>query len=373
MTNAKLSIPFLDLPKINKRYHEKFKSVFANFLDTGIYIKGNYVEMFEKSFATSCGVDYCIGVGNGLDALTIILKAYIEIGKLQIGDEVIIAANTFIATILSVKYAGLTPVLVEPDEYTFNLDVNQLEKHITHKTKVIIPTHLYGQLANIEAIKRIAKQHNVLVIDDAAQAHGAQHNDTKVAGSLFHASAFSFYPAKNLGALGDAGAITTNDGDLAHITRCLGNYGSSEKYRNEYAGVNSRLDELQAAFLLEKLTYLEEDNTCRRSIAKRYLSEIKNEKIKLPFWDQSNNHVFHLFVVRVENRKDFCNYLEESGVGYHIHYPIPPHKQRALQEFSRLSLPITERIHNEVVSIPLNVSLETHEIDYIIQVLNQYQ
>ncbi|MBW1294943.1 aminotransferase class V-fold PLP-dependent enzyme [Aquimarina litoralis] len=366
-------IPFLDLHKINSRYHEKFKSLFSDFLDAGSYIKGSQVTLFEKSFAESCEVDFCVGVGNGLDALTLILKGYIELGKIHVGDEVIVAANTFIATILSVKYAGLIPVLVEPDERTFNLDIHKIERHITDKTKVIIPTHLYGQLAEIEEIIEIANKHNVLVVSDAAQAHGARHKELGIAGSLCNASAFSFYPAKNLGALGDAGAITTNDKALIEIVKCLGNYGSSEKYKNDYVGVNSRLDELQAIFLLEKLKYLEQDNIKRRQIAKRYISEIKNEKIILPFWDGSENHVFHLFVVRVKNRIDFCDYLKKSGVGYHIHYPIAPHQQNALKEFAELSLPITEKIHKEVVSIPLNVSLENDQIDRIIEVLNQYQ
>ncbi|WP_298548252.1 DegT/DnrJ/EryC1/StrS family aminotransferase [uncultured Aquimarina sp.] len=372
MTNNKPSIPFLDLHKINSRYHELLKNRFSDFLDLGIYIKGSFVEKFENTFAGFCGAKHCVGVGNGLDALTLILKGYIEIGKINPGDEVIVAANTFIATILSIEYSGLKPVLVEPDEKTFNLDVYQIEQNITDKTKVILPTHLYGQLAQMKEINAIAKKHGLLVVSDAAQAHGAKNNDNGVAGNLCDASSFSFYPAKNLGAFGDAGAVTTNDAVLAKVVRDLGNYGSSIKYENNYLGVNSRLDELQASFLLEKLENLEDDNKLRGQIAKQYLSEIKNEKIQLPFWDGSGNHVFHLFVIRVADRSGFCDYLEKSGIGYHIHYPIPPHRQKALKQFSDLSLPITEKIHEEVVSIPLNISLENYQIEQIIMTLNQY-
>lgn len=372
MTKRKPSIPFLDLHKINSRYHKQLKSRFSDFLESGSYIKGDFVEEFEHTFARFCGAEYCIGVGNGLDALTLVLRGYIELGKIKAGDEVIVAANTFIATILSVKYAGLQPVLVEPNTDTFNLDIRKIEEAITDKTKVILPTYLYGQLAQMDEINIIAKKHNLLVVSDSAQAHGAKGIHGTVAGNLCDASSFSFYPAKNLGAFGDAGAVTTNDEELAGVIRCLGNYGSSEKYENDYLGVNSRLDELQASFLLEKLKDLEDDNKLRRQIAKRYLSEIKNEKIQLPFWDGSENHVFHLFAIRVADRSGFCDYLEKSGIGYLIHYPIPPHHQKALKQFSNLSLPITEKIHKEVVSIPLNIALENHQIEQIIMTLNQY-
>ncbi len=372
MVNQHQTIPFLDLHKINGRYQEVFKSCFSNFLDSGRYINGSSLQEFERAFASFCGADYCIGTGNGLDALTLILRGYMELGEINPGDEVIVAANTFIATILSIKYAGLKPVLVEPDEKTFNLDVQQIEKHITDTTKVILPTHLYGQLAQIKEINEIAKKKNLLVISDAAQAHGAKINNDHLAGNLCDATSFSFYPTKNLGALGDAGAVTTNNKKLADIVKSIGNYGSPKKYRNDYLGVNSRLDELQAGFLLEKLKDLEDDNRFRRKIAKRYLSEIKNTKIRLPFWDGLENHVFHLFVIRVANRSEFCEYLDEVGIGYLIHYPIPPHHQKALIEFSDLSLPITEKIHKEVVSIPINITLENPQIDYIISKLNQY-
>ncbi|MDH7444985.1 DegT/DnrJ/EryC1/StrS family aminotransferase [Aquimarina sp. 2201CG14-23] len=372
MENQIPLIPFLDIHKINSPYHQILKSRFLDFLDSGVYIRGKNGEKFENAFAALCGAKYCVGVGNGLDALTLILKGYVALGKINQGDEVIVAANTFIATILSIKYAGLKPVLVEPDEKSFNIDVDQIKENISSRTKVILPTHLYGQLASMHDICQIAKDNNLLVISDAAQAHGAKNGIHNVAGNLCDASSFSFYPVKNLGAFGDAGAVTTNDKDLANVIRSLGNYGAAVKYKSDYLGVNSRLDELQAVFLLEKLKNLEKDNIQRRNIAKRYLSEIKNDKIQLPFWDGSENHVFHLFVVRVENRQKFCNHLEKFGIGYLIHYPIPPHHQTGLKELSDLKLPITERIHREVVSIPLNVGLENHEIEQIIKTLNKY-
>ncbi|MBQ4822198.1 DegT/DnrJ/EryC1/StrS family aminotransferase [Aquimarina sp. MMG016] len=372
MTDKKPSIPFLDLKKINKSYKQKSNAIFSSFLDSGIYIKGNSVEKFENAFATFCGVKYCIGTGNGLDALTLILKGYVELGKINIGDEVIVAANTYIATILSVIHAGLKPILIEPNEETFNIGIDHIKKSISPRTKVILPTHLYGQLAPMKDINALAKEKGFLVISDAAQAHGAKDKHGNTSGSLCDASAFSFYPTKNLGALGDGGAITTNNEDLAEIVRSLGNYGTSSKYENEYIGFNSRLDEIQAAFLFEKLLHLDGDNIKRRNIAKLYISCIKNDKIKLPSWDGSDAHVFHLFVVRVKNRKHFCDYLTNSGIGYLIHYPIPPHRQKALAEFSYYCLPITERIHEEVISIPLNIGLKDSEIEEIIKTLNDY-
>ncbi|KAA1247200.1 DegT/DnrJ/EryC1/StrS aminotransferase family protein [Aquimarina sp. RZ0] len=372
MKDQKLLIPFLDLYKINKPYHEKLKSCFSDFLESGIYIRGRGVEKFEQDFSQFCGSRYCVGVGNGLDALTLILRAYIELGKIRVGDEVIVAANTFIATILSVKHAGLKPVLVEPDEETFTIDVDCIRESISEKTKVILPTHLYGQLSPVKDINKLAKNNDLLVVGDAAQAHGARDVNGNISGNLYDASSFSFYPVKNLGAFGDAGAITTNDKKLSEVIRSLSNYGSSVKYRSDYFGVNSRLDELQAVFLREKLKNIRRDNQRRREIAHQYLTEIKNNKIKLPFWDGTDNHVFHLFVVRVKNREQFCRYLEKSGIGYLIHYPIPPHKQKALPEFFHLSFPITEKIHEEVVSIPLHIGLEDAEVRQIIKTLNLY-
>ena len=365
-------IHFLNLKKINQPFEVAFQEKMKQFLEGGWYILGNEVKQFETDFAAYCGTRYCIGVGNGLDALVLIFKAYIQLGKLQKGDEVIVPANTYIASILAVLQADLIPVLVEPRLETYNINPEEIEAKITSKTKAILPVHLYGQLCEMKAINEISKKHNLLVIEDAAQAHGSQFSENEKAGNLGHAAAFSFYPGKNLGALGDAGAITTNDDELANVLFSMRNYGSKVKYENEIIGVNSRLDELQAAFLNIKLKQLDSENEFRRSMAKRYLSEIKNDKIILPNWDFSQNHVFHLFVIRTSNRLGLQNYLKENGIETMIHYPIPPHKQKALVNWNQLSFPITEKIHSEVLSIPLNSGLKASEIQHIITVLNKF-
>ncbi len=366
-------IPFLDLHKVNARFEDEYALKFKSFLDSGYYILGNEVKTFETNFSKYCGTKYCIGVANGLDALTLIFKAYIELGKLQPNDEIIVPANTYIASILSVINAGLKPVFVEPDEATFNISPSGIEKHITPKVKGVLVVHLYGQLADMNQVNTIAKKHNLLVIEDAAQAHGAVlDSDDKKAGNLADAAGFSFYPSKNLGALGDAGAVTTNDSELADRIRLLRNYGSSKKYINETLGINSRLDELQAAFLNIKLEHLDGDNKRRRDIAKMYLNEIKNLKIKLPKYNSSKNHVFHVFVVRVEDRLKFTSYLDSNSIGYLIHYPIAPHKQKALLSFKTLYLPITESIHDTVVSIPISPVMTNEETQTVINALNHY-
>ena len=301
-----------------------------------------------------------------------IFKAYIHLGTLEKGDEVIVPANTYIASVLAILQADLVPVLVEPRLETFNINPEEIEAKITSKTKAILPVHLYGQLCEMKGINKIAQKHNLLVIEDAAQAHGSQFSEDEKAGNLSNAAAFSFYPGKNLGALGDAGAITTNDDALAAVLFSMRNYGSKVKYENEIIGVNSRLDELQAAFLNIKLKQLDSENEFRRSMARRYLSEIKNDKIIMPTWDLSQNHVFHLFVIRTSNRMYLQNYLKENGIEIMIHYPIPPHKQKALSNWNHLSFSITEKIHNEVLSIPLNSGLKASEIQHIITILNQY-
>ncbi|TAF10379.1 MAG: DegT/DnrJ/EryC1/StrS family aminotransferase [Flavobacteriia bacterium] len=364
-------IHFLSLKKINQSFEIAFQDKMKQFLEGGLYILGNEVKQFEANFATYCGTKHCIGVGNGLDALVLIFKAYIHLGKLQKGDEVIVPANTYIASIIAVLQADLVPVLVEPklDSYTINPD--EIEDKITSKTKAILPVHLYGQLCEMKAINEIAKKHNLLVIEDAAQAHGAEWNGIK-AGNFGDAAGFSFYPGKNLGALGDAGAITTNDDELAEVLFSLRNYGSKVKYENEILGVNSRLDELQAAFLNIKLKQLDSENDFRRNLAKQYLSEIKNDKLILPAYDFSKNHVFHLFVIRTSNRLALQYFLKDNGIETMIHYPIPPHKQKALSDWNNLSFPITEKIHEEVLSIPLNSSVSKTEVDYIISKLNSY-
>ena len=365
-------IHFLNLRKLNQPFEVAFQKKMKQFLEGGWYILGNEVKQFETDFASYCSTKHCIGVGNGLDALVLIFKGYIHLGKLQKGDEVIVPANTYIASILAVLQADLVPVLVEPRLETYNINPEEIEAKITSNTKAILPVHLYGQLCEMKAINEIAQKHNLLVIEDAAQAHGSQFSENEKAGNLSHASAFSFYPGKNLGALGDGGAITTNDDELAEVLFSMRNYGSKVKYENEIIGVNSRLDELQAAFLNIKLKQLDSENEFRRSMAKRYLSEIKNEKIIMPSWDLSQKHVFHLFVIRTSNRLELQNFLKENGIETMIHYPIPPHKQKALSNWNNLSFPITEKIHDEVLSIPLNSGLKASEIQHIITILNQY-
>lgn len=366
-------IQFLNLKKINEPFEIALQEKMKQFLTNGWYILGNEVKTFEADFANYCGAKHCIGVGNGLDALVLIFKAYIQLGKLQKGDEVIVPANTYIASILAVLQSDLVPVLVEPKLETYNINPDLIEEKITSKTKAILPVHLYGQLCEMEQINAIAQKHNLLVVEDAAQAHGTEK--VRIQNSEFKnlgATAYSFYPSKNLGALGDGGAIITNDDELADVIFSLRNYGSKIKYENEIIGVNSRLDELQAAFLNVKLPHLNTENQIRRQIAKRYLSEIKNDKIVLPFWNESENHVFHLFIIRTSNRKKLQTYLLENEIETMIHYPIPPHQQKALPNWNHLSFPITEKIHEEVLSIPMNATLTDVEIEHIITTLNRY-
>jgi len=364
-------IQFLELKKINDPYENAFQEKLKSVLAGGWYILGKEVEAFENNFANYCGTKYCIGVGNGFDAMVLIFKSYIQLGKLKIGDEVIVPANTYIASILAILEANLVPVLVEPKIVTFNINPDLISEKITSKTKAILAVHLYGQLAEMNQINEIAIQNNLIVVEDAAQSHGA-FLDYRKSGNLSNASAFSFYPGKNLGSLGDGGAVTTNDSELAKTIKSLRNYGSKEKYKNEYIGINSRLDELQAAFLSVKLPNLDAENSIRKTIAKRYLNEIKNDKITLPFWDLSDNHVFHLFVIRTENRANLQQYLLDNGIQTMIHYPLPPHKQKAFSEWNHLSFPITEKIHNEVLSLPMSPVLTLDEVDFIIATLNQY-
>jgi dTDP-4-amino-4,6-dideoxygalactose transaminase len=362
-------IPFLDLRALNTQYQNEIQAAINRTINSGWYILGDEVKNFEKEFAEYCGVKHAIGVANGLDALTLILKAY-EIGE---GDEVIVPANTYIATILAISANGATPVLVEPDINSYNLDPSKIEEKITSKTKAIMVVHLYGQVANMGPINEIAKKYNLKIIEDAAQAHGAIYSG-KRAGSLGDAAGFSFYPSKNLGALGDGGAITTNDDELAEKLRALRNYGSHEKYKNLFKGVNSRLDEIQAAILRVKLKYLDKDNEKRRQIAEYYLNHIKNEKVILPIIESGNrlSHVWHLFVVRVENRERFQKYLKENGIQTIIHYPIPPHKQKAYEEWKHCSFSISEEIHKTVISLPISPVLALEHVKKIVKVVNKY-
>jgi len=365
-------IPFLDLHKINQPFEKAFQKQFSSFLDSGYYVLGTNVTAFENEFAKYCNTEYCIGVGNGLDALRLILEGYKVLGKLQENDEVLVASNTYIATIIAIKQANLIPVLVESENETFNFNLEKLKAAITIKTKVIMPVHLYGQLSPMKDIQSLANQNNLLIIEDAAQAHGAKNNEGTFAGNLGDAAGFSFYPTKNLGCLGDGGAVTTNDKDLAEAIKKLRNYGQSSKYVNEYIGVNSRLDEVQASFLRVKLPFLDKENQKRRNIAERYFSEINNDKIKLPTYSGDNSHVFHQFVVQISEREQFINHLTANGIGTLIHYPIPPHQQKALSEYSNLEFLITEKIHKEVVSIPINQVLSDQDVTKIISVLNSF-
>ncbi len=365
-------IKFLDLHKINQRFETEFKNRFQKFLDSGWYVLGNEVTSFENEFAEYCGTKFCSGTANGLDALTLIFKSYIELGKLTLEDEVIVPANTYIASILSILHAGLKPVFVEPNENSFNLDSSRIEDALTNKTKAILVVHLYGQLADMDRIQSLAKSKNLLIIEDAAQAHGAENELGVKAGNLGDAAGFSFYPSKNLGALGDGGAITTNDENLFDVIKMIRNYGASSKYVNEYIGFNSRLDEIQATFLSVKLKQLDSDNDRRREIARRYITEIRNPKVALPEYDNSKNHVFHAFVIRTVNRDTLKAHLDTDRVQYLIHYPIPPHKQKAFKQFQELNLPITEGIHNTVLTLPMSPVMTEEEVTKVIDTLNAY-
>lgn len=364
-------IPFFDLQQINHSYEAAFHQKIQAIFDKGWYILGSEVTTFESAFANYCGTKHCIGVGNGLDALVLILKGYIQLGKLQKGDEVIVPAHTFIATILAVLQADLVPVLVEPDRKTFTIDPLQVEKTISSSTKAIIAVHLYGQIADMSSLQTICNQHNLLLIEDAAQAHGAEFQGIR-AGNFGDAAAFSFYPSKNLGCLGDGGAVLTNDSALDTIIRKLRNYGSAEKYHNDLPGFNSRLDEIQAAFLSIKLKDLSIQNELRRKVARRYLNEIQHSKIQLPYYDFSENHVFHLFVIQTDDRDALRKYLLENGVEAAIHYPVPPHQQKALAPFNHLHFPITETMHQTVLSLPLSPLLTDEQITIIVDLLNRY-
>jgi len=370
-------IKFLDLQKINNRFEAEFKLAFNNLLTTGWFLLGESLNRFEKEFADYCGTKHCIGVANGLDALILILEGYKELGLLKAGDEIVVPAHTYIASIIAISKAQLTPVLVEPSMDTYLIDVNKLEEKISSKTKAIMPVHLYGQLCDMEFINDLGKKYNLLIIEDSAQSHGAVYKDGRKSGNLGDASGFSFYPGKNLGALGDAGAITTNNEELAKVIRAWRNYGSHVKYQNLYKGLNSRLDEIQAALLTIKLKFLDQDNQRRREIADFYLRTISNEKVILP--QVAGNravtfaaHVWHVFPVRVKDRSAFQKHLKENNVESVVHYPIPPHRQEAYKEWAHLSLPLTEQIHDEIISIPLSPVMSSEEVQTLVEIINLY-
>ncbi len=369
--NGDKMVDFLNLKKINERQRNELVSALERVIDSGWYIMGEELQAFEREFANFCQVKYSLGVANGLDALTLVLRAWKEMGKLKDGDEVIVQGNTYIASVLAITENNLVPVLVEPDRSTFNLNAANVTAAISNKTKAILPVHLYGRIAPMKEIMDIAKEHSLLILEDCAQSHGAQIEGKK-AGCWGDAAGFSFYPGKNLGALGDAGAITTNDKDLYEVVKALRNYGSEEKYLNLYKGVNSRLDEMQAAMLRVKLKMLNHDINIRQRIAQRYLSEIKNPLLELPYVECMDNHVWHLFVLKTEHREKLQIWLKQNGIQSLIHYPIPPHKQQAFKEIVGLSLPLTEELHTQVLSIPMDPTMAEDDISLVINALNGF-
>lgn len=360
-------IKFLDLKKINNRYREEIDSRIKDILDKGWYLQGEENENFTKNFANFCGTKFALGVANGLDALNLIIKAY-GFGN---GDEIIVPANTYIATILAISENGCIPILVEPDIKTYNINPDSIEEKITTKTKAIMVVHLYGQAVQMEKIWKIAKKYNLKIIEDSAQAHGAIYQENRT-GNLGDASGFSFYPGKNLGCIGDGGAVTTNNEELFNKIKAIANYGSDRKYHHIYKGVNSRLDEIQAAVLDIKLKHLDSDNNKRREISKYYRENIKNSKIILPETYDEKSHVWHIFAVRTKNRDEFQKYLTEKGIQTIIHYPTPPHKQGAYKEWNNLSFPITEEIHNTILSLPISPVMTDSEIEKVVEVVNEY-
>ena len=365
-------IKFLDLQQINLAHQQEIEEKLLQTFRSGWYLMGNEVKAFEEQLATYIGAKQAIGVANGLDALRLILRGYIEMGVMQKGDEIIVPANTYIASILAISDNGLVPVLVEADLSTYNIDISKIEEKITSKTKGILIVHLYGRVVFSETLKNLATVHGLKIIEDNAQAIGAEWNGVKT-GNLGDAAGFSFYPGKNLGALGDAGGVSTNDEELAKTIRALANYGSNQKYVNIYQGLNSRLDEIQAAVLGVKLKYIDAENNRRREIAKRYIAEIKNPNIILPENPESEaEHVWHVFIIRTAEREKLQNYLTEKGVQTLIHYPIPPHKQEAYKEWNNLSFPISEKIHEEVLSLPISPVMSDDEVTEIIQVINKF-
>lgn len=372
-------IKFLDLQKINAQYADELKQAAAEVIDSGWYLLGERVKRFETNLSNYIDVKHAIGVANGLDALRLILKAYIEIGFMKEGDEVIVPANTYIASILAITDNRLKPVLVEPDINTYNLDLDLIEENINERTKAIMVVHLYGQVCWGTKLEQLAKKYNLKIVEDNAQAIGAEWNGIKT-GALGDAAGFSFYPGKNLGALGDAGAVTTNDDQLAEVVRALGNYGSKQKYVNEYQGLNSRLDEIQAAFLDIKLKYLNIENQRRREFAQYYYENIKHPDIILPYQSNSSifnhqsslSHVWHLFVIRIKDRNNLQKYLSDNGIQTLIHYPIPPHFQQAYKESCNLILPITELVHHEILSLPMSQNLLWHEVQHVTELINSF-
>lgn len=365
-------IKFLDLQKITRKYETEIKDAVNRVIDSGWFLQGKENENFELNYAQYIGTKHCIGVANGLDALSLILRAYIEIGVIQEGDEIIVPANTFIATILAITENKLIPVLIESDIQTYQIDDRLIESAITSRTKAIMLVHLYGQCAFTKRIGELCKKYNLKLIEDNAQAHGCFYQNIRT-GSIGDAAGHSFYPGKNLGALGDGGAVTTNDTELAGIIRSLANYGSSKKYIFDYKGRNSRLDEIQAAVLNVKLKHLDEDIEARKKIAKFYINNIEHNDIVLPIVTDWKAHVFHIFPIRTQRRNELQIYLSDHNIQTVIHYPIPPHKQKCYQHLNKSSLLITEQIHNEIISLPLSQVLKQSEVDCVVDTINKFE
>jgi len=372
-----MQVDFLNLKRINAQYASGLSRAFESVLNSGWYINGEQCSAFESEFSSFVNTAYCVGVSNGLDALTLVLKAWVELGRLKPGDEVLVPANTYIASVLAISDSGLCPKLIEVPEGSYVLDEQSIKENLSDKTRAVLVVHLYGQAAPMESIMALASERKLLVLEDCAQAHGAEVNGCKV-GATAHAGAFSFYPGKNLGALGDAGAVTTNDENLANTVRAISNYGSHQKYVNKYKGRNNRLDEMQAAFLRVKLNGLTDDNTLRRQIAYKYKCGIHNKHIVDCHKDADTilgdlSHVWHLYVLETEFRKELMEFLSKKSVQTLIHYPVPPHKQQAYNEMGDLLFERTERLHERIVSIPMDPTLSDHEINYVIQALNEFK
>ena len=369
-----MDVPFLSLKEVTDLHNKEINEAVTRVVNSGWYLQGKENERFEADYANYIGTKYCIGVANGLDALIWILRAYLELGRLKKGDEIIVPANTYIATILAITENGLVPVLVEPKYETLEIDEDLIEPKITSKTKAIMIVHLYGRLAYSKNIGELCKKYNLYLFEDNAQAHGCRFGEKRT-GSLGDAAGHSFYPGKNLGALGDGGAVTTDDKEVAETVRALANYGSKIKYVFDYTGRNSRLDEIQAAVLDVKLKYLENDNEHRKQIARLYIEGIKNPAITLPQTKDYNENVFHLFPIFTENlekREKLQEYLKQKGIGTVIHYPIPPHKQKCYKAWNEISLPITERIHNTELSLPIGPAITEEQAKYIIDTINSW-
>ncbi|EIO3771330.1 DegT/DnrJ/EryC1/StrS family aminotransferase [Campylobacter upsaliensis] len=361
-------IKFLDLKKVNERFNKEFEVKFKELLDSGWFLLGEQTKLFEKQFANYCGVEHCIGVANGLDALRLIIRAF----DFESGSEILVPANTYIASILAISDNDCKPILIEPELRTYNIDPNRIEANISSKTKAIMVVHLYGKVCDMDKISTIAQKYNLKLIEDCAQAHGAIYSGQRV-GSFGDAAGFSFYPGKNLGALGDAGAVLCKDEALATKIRALANYGSLKKYENIYQGLNSRLDELQAGILSIKLKMLDKDNEARRRIAQIYLKNIKHKDVILPCCEKEEGHVWHCFVIRTPFRDALVKYLKQNGIETIIHYPIAPHKQECYKDLSHLSLPLSEQIHNEVLSLPISPVMSEEDALRITDLINNFK